>query len=191
MSNILHSQDPGDAVLAHVAGNLRALRAAAGLSQAEVAARSGISRRMLVGLEAGDTNVSLAKLSRVAEALGVSFARLVREPGPPGGAREAKAVLWRGASPESRATLIGAAPGGRDPEFWLWSLAPGERYQAEPDPPGWREALFVIEGTLALAKADGDETLRPGGFTLFRSDQPYAYLNPGPTLLRFTRTVLS
>lgn len=188
MSNIVHSQ-AGDAVLAHVAGNLRALRAAAGLSQAEVAERSGLSRRMLVALEGGDTNISLARLSRVAEALGVTFARLVREPEaegrPPG-----KATVWRGAAPESRATLIGAAPGGRDPEFWLWAIAPGDRYAAEPDPAGWREAIFVIEGTLDIELAAGSQRIAAGEFTLFRSDQAYAYRNPGPDLLRFTRTVL-
>jgi transcriptional regulator with XRE-family HTH domain len=189
MSNILRSQD-GDAVLAHVAGNLRALRAAAGLSQAQLAERAGISRRMLVAVEGGDTNVSLAKLARVAAALRVPFARLVSAP-PAAGPRDAGPLLWRGAAPESRAALMGAAPGGRDPEFWLWSIAPLDSYRAEPDPPGWREALFVIEGSLDLAKADGDATIPAGGFTLFRSDQPYAYRNPGPALLRFTRTVLS
>lgn len=188
MSNIVHSQ-AGDAVLGHVAGNLRALRAAAGLSQAEVAERSGLSRRTIVGLEGGDTNVSLAKLSRVAEALNVTFARLVREPEvagrPPG-----KATVWRGAAPESRAALIGAAPGARDPEFWLWAIAPGDRYQAEADPAGWREAILVIEGTLVIEVAGGEETVGEGEFTLFASDRPYAYANRGPGLLRFTRTVL-
>ena len=100
MSNILHSQDRGDDVLAHVAGNLRALRAAAGLSQAQAAQRSGVSRRMLVALEGGDTNISLAKLARVAEALNVAFARLVREPAA-ADRPEAKVVL--GAGPRPRA----------------------------------------------------------------------------------------
>lgn len=188
MSNIVHSQG-GDAVLGHVAGNLRALRAAAGLSQAEVAGRSGLSRRMIVALEGGDTNISLAKLSRVAEALNVTFARLVREPEvegrPPG-----KATVWRGSAPDSRAALIGAAPGARDPEFWLWTIAPGDRYRAEADPAGWREAIFVIEGTLTIGIAGGEETVGEGEFTLFRSDRDYTYVNRGPGPLRFTRTVL-
>ena len=188
MSNIVHSQ-AGETVLGHVAGNLRSLRAAAGLSQAEVAERAGLSRRMIVALEGGDTNISLAKLGRIADALNVTFARLVREPEVDGRA-PGRATVWRGAAAESRAALIGAVPGGRDPEFWLWAIAPGDRYTAEPDPAGWREAIFVIEGTLEIALAAGAQTVAAGAFTLFRSDQPYAYLNRGPGLLRFTRTVL-
>lgn len=189
MSNILHSQEAGGAVLAHVAGNLRALRTAAGLSQAQLAERSGLSRRMLVALEGGDTNISLARLSRVAEALNVSFARLVREPEVPG-RPPARAVVWGGVAPDSRAELLGAAPVTREAEFWLWSLAPGERYQAEADPPGWREAIFVCEGTLVLDTAEGEERVTAGGFTILRSDQSYAYVNVGPGLLRFIGTVL-
>lgn len=193
MSNIVHSQgsDPAvEPVLAHVAGNLRAFRTAAGLSQAEVAARAGLSRRTIVGLEGGDTSISLARLARVAEALGVSFARLVREPDP-GDRPAARATVWRGSRPESRAALLGAAAAMREVEFWSWSLAPGERYQAEPDPPGWREAIHVLDGTLVLERPGGPETLGPGAFTLFASDASYAYANPGPDVVRFTRTVLA
>ncbi|MDQ5898241.1 MAG: hypothetical protein QG612_2327, partial [Pseudomonadota bacterium] len=79
MSKILRSQPDvrPDAVhasevpvLAHVGANLRRLRAAAGLSQAALAAAADLSRRTLVGLEAGEANLSLAGLDRLARALG-------------------------------------------------------------------------------------------------------------------------
>ena len=44
-------------VLQHVSLNVRSLRNAAGLSQAALAERSGVSRRMLVAIEAGEKNV--------------------------------------------------------------------------------------------------------------------------------------
>ena len=67
-------------VLEHVAENVRRLRAAAGLSQQALAEAADVSRRMLVGIESGDANVSLNTLDRIAEALQVSFADLVKAP---------------------------------------------------------------------------------------------------------------
>jgi transcriptional regulator with XRE-family HTH domain len=191
MSNIVHSQAPTtDDVLAHVARNLRELRTAAGLSQQQLAERSGLSRRMVVALEGGDTNVSLARLAGVAAALGVGFARLVRE--PPGSGREpGAATVWRGRQPGSHAALLGAAPCAREVEFWTWSLAPGERYAAEPDPPGYREAVLVIEGSLTLEFAETEQAVEAGGFHVYASDQPYGYANRGSGPLRFLRSVLS
>ena len=73
MSNILHSQERGD-VLAHVSGNLRRFRLAAGLSQVALAEASGISRRMIVALEGGDANISLSSLDKLYGAPGSSTA---------------------------------------------------------------------------------------------------------------------
>ena len=54
-------------VLQHVSLNVRRLRNAAGMSQSALAERSGVSRRMLVGIESGDANVSLNTLDRIDE----------------------------------------------------------------------------------------------------------------------------
>lgn len=187
MSNILHSQEAPEAVLAHVASNLRALRKAAGLSQQEVADRAGLSRRMLVALEGGDTNISLARLSRVAAALGVSFARIVQ---PTESAERPTTTVWQGQLAGSTARFLDAAACAREVEFWSWSIAPGDRYVAEADPPGYSEALLVVEGTLTLEFVDREEIVPAGGFTRYPSDQSYAYGNRGPGPLRFLRTVL-
>jgi transcriptional regulator with XRE-family HTH domain len=73
MSNIVHKENSQRApVLQHVSLNVRRLRNAADLSQTALAEKSGVSRRMLVAIEAGETNVSLATLDRVAEALEVA-----------------------------------------------------------------------------------------------------------------------
>ncbi len=63
-------------VLQHVSLNVRSLRHASGLSQTALAERSGVSRRMLVAIEAGEKNVSLTTLDLIAEALGVAFSDL-------------------------------------------------------------------------------------------------------------------
>jgi transcriptional regulator with XRE-family HTH domain len=57
--------------LAHVAGDVAAWRKLRGLTQAQLADRSGVSRDTLVRLEGGDGGVSLENLLRVLRALGV------------------------------------------------------------------------------------------------------------------------
>ena len=94
MSNKLHIASRHGDVLAFVGQNLRAARQNAGLSQAALAEASGLSRRMIVALEQGDTNISLSRLDRLAEALGVGFADLVRDPAAQ--TLRLDAVAWRG-----------------------------------------------------------------------------------------------
>src|SRR5262249_51899158 len=60
-----------------IASNVRAQRAHRGLTLDALAARSGVSRGMLVQVEQGRTNPSVSTLTRIASALGVTVARLV------------------------------------------------------------------------------------------------------------------
>ena len=71
---------PSNQVLEHVAANLRRLRDGQGLSQQALADAAGVSRT-IAGLEAGDANISLAKLSLIATALGANFTALVSPAG--------------------------------------------------------------------------------------------------------------
>lgn len=189
MSNILHSQDQ-DSVLAHVSQNLKRLRGRAGLSQAGLAEASGISRRMIVAVESGDANISLSSLDKLAAAMGVGFVDLVRDP-----TRDAMnvidQVLWRGPKPGSEATLLASTPAASEAQLWHWHLSPGDSYTAEPDPQGWHEMVFVIDGTLTLDLSGRQQSLTPGRYAAYRSDQEYAYLNRAEIDLRFVRVVVS
>lgn len=182
----MHNQSPKGAVLAHVGANLRRLRRDVGLSQEGVAGRAGLSRRMIVKLEAGDTNISLANLDRLAEALGVRLVDLISDPAS--GPKAAAVLAWRGTGAESAAVLLGSVPATREVQFWSWSLAAGERYTAEPDPPGWQEMVTVSEGRLRIDLATGPRLLEAGGFTLFDGAQPYAFANAGEGVVRFVCT---
>jgi len=57
------------ALLADLARNVRGLRARHGLSQQALAARAGLSPRFVAQLEAGEGNISVAKLAELARAL--------------------------------------------------------------------------------------------------------------------------
>lgn len=190
MRNILHSQGEGPAdVLVHVAGNVRLARQTRGFSQAALAERAGVSRRMIVAIEGGGANLSLSILDRLATALGTSLAALIRPPDAPDG-RRIESVAWRGRSSESRGVLLGAAPATREAELWLWSLAEGERYPSEADSENWHEMLLVIEGLLVIEAADGLHEIPAGDFLIFSSAAPYAFVNGGGGIVRFVRNVI-
>lgn len=188
MSIKAHRQAGGD-VLSHVGRNLRRLRRAARLSQEALAAASGLSRRTIIGLEAGGANISLASLDRIAAALGATFVQLVSDPAADAG--RIAAVAWRGVRPGSKAVLLGSVPARSEAQLWSWSLGAGERYQAEPDPEGWHEMIAVIEGRLRIEREDGAVTVAAGDFAIYGSAQTYAYVNDGPDVVRFIRTVVA
>lgn len=176
-------------VLAHVGANLRRLRTAADLSQAALADLAGISRRTVIKLEAGEANISLSGLDHLADALGVTFVDLVASPAAH--RTDIGAVAWRGQSADSVAVLLASVPAAAESQLWTWTLAPGERYDASPDPAGWHEMLLVAEGELRIEQEHGAIELRTGEHTAYSSAQRYSYVNAGAGPVRFVRVVVS
>lgn len=189
MSTIVRNSSERSDVLAFVAQNLRRLRRRSGLSQAALAEASGISRRMIVNLEGGATNISLSSLDHLAEALGATFVELVSD--PEAHSRRIGAVTWRGASPASEAVLLGSVPAHAEAQLWTWSLAPGDRYVAEPDPEGWHEMIVVTEGRLLIDLAEGPLTVEAGGYAIYGTAQQYSYISASDEVTRFIRNVVS
>lgn len=175
-------------VLQHLSANLRAARQAAGLSQEALAQASGVSRRMLVGLEKGDANVSLATLDRVGRSLGVTLAELIRPAAP-----DAQPVLaWRGQLEGSRAVLLQSQRvGNGSVEMWEWRLASGERYAADPDPAGFHEMFYVVDGVLTVEVEGVRQTLRCGQSLMIASDRPNAVSNEGASPCTFVKNVIA
>jgi len=69
----LANPDPKDLL----ARNVRRLRTAAGLSQEELAARSGLHRTYISSVERGQRNVSLGNIFAIATALGCDPRKLI------------------------------------------------------------------------------------------------------------------
>ncbi len=189
MGNILHKLNQRPSVLVHVAGNVRRLRHAAGLSQQALAERAGVSRRMLVNIEKGDVNVSLNTLDRIAETLGVLFHALVAPPESADSGRIDE-VAWAGAGPSSHARLLASKP-AKEVELWAWSLAPGERYDSAANPAGWQEMVVVTAGTLTLHTGDVSPRVMPANdFHVFASDCDHGYANESDAVVTFIRNVI-
>jgi quercetin dioxygenase-like cupin family protein len=148
---------------------------------------------MLVGIEGGGANPSIAILCRVAGALGVTVAELVEVE------EEASAVtvvppaaaarLWTGPRGGTASLLVGTR--GPDMlELWAWELFPGEAHASEPHPPGTRELLHVAEGELALEVEGATHRLATGSSALAATDRPHAYRCVGEAAVRFVMAVL-
>ena len=182
--------DP-DAVGAAVARNLVDLRRRRGLSLEQLAQRSGVSKGMLVQIEQGRTNPSIATLCRVANGLGVAVARFV-EVGEAPTVRLVRAaeapVLWRGAGDGFARLLVGSdAPDCV--ELWEWRIAPGDAFAGEAHPAGTRELLHVLEGDLDLEIEQTRQRVGTGDSVIFRADRPHRYANAGAALLRLVMVV--
>jgi transcriptional regulator with XRE-family HTH domain len=65
-----------DDILATFGRRMRQLRTTAGLSQEGFAARCGLDRTYIGGIERGERNVSLRNIEVIASALGISISKL-------------------------------------------------------------------------------------------------------------------
>src|SRR3974390_1652748 len=93
-----------------VARTLQALRADRGWSLDQLAARSGVSKGVLVALEQGRSKPNRAPLARIGDAFGVPVTLLVDVGGGPAvriTSPDASRVLWRGPF-GGTGTIIGA-----------------------------------------------------------------------------------
>ncbi|MCB0975892.1 MAG: helix-turn-helix transcriptional regulator [Acidimicrobiales bacterium] len=169
-----------DAVSQAIARNTRDLRTERQWSLDQLAARSGVSKGMLVQIEQTRTNPSIATLCRIADAFGVTLAQLVelsdgssvRVVNP-----EDVVRLWHGDDEDSFGALLVGTDRVEHVELWRWQLAPGERHDSDGHVDGTRELIAVLSGTLTIDVAGDLHTVSPGGAILFDADQPHVYRN--------------
>ena len=180
-------------LLKTISQNILAHRRARKWSQQELADRSEVSRRMIGMIESGESNVSLATLGHIAAAFKVTFSELVNDPAPPhpGKGPEKGLQLWQGTLPGTKVDLLQSFAASRTVELWKWTIAPGDRYQGEPDLPGYREMVYVIRGELTLEREEGTLVLKAGDSLAFPSDRPYAFANSGKGSLSFILNVVA
>jgi transcriptional regulator with XRE-family HTH domain len=187
--------DPGEVSQA-IARHVRALRAARGWSIDALAARSGVSRGMVIQIEQARTNPSVATLVRLADALGATLSSLV-DPGEPAAVRVIPAAgritLWR--SPAGGiAELLAGTDSEPLVELWRWRMFPGDRYASEAHPPRTVEMISVSSGELRLEVAGEAYEVVAGQVAVFRSDRDHAYAHrqtdePGPQETSFLMVV--
>jgi transcriptional regulator with XRE-family HTH domain len=179
-----------EAALAH---NLRDWRGRRGWTQAELAARAGLSKGMLVQIEQSQTNPSIATLCKLANALGVALPRLVEvadEPRIRHVGRDDVAWLWQGRGRGSGAGLIGGIEAPVPVELWEWKMGPTDAYEAVAHPVGTREILFSLEGRVSITVEGTEVTLAEGEGAVFQADRPHRYAAAGGRAARFMMVVI-
>ena len=183
--------EQGAEVTAAVARAVRNLRQSRGWSLDELAGRSGVSKGMVVQIEGARTNPSIGTLCRLADAFGVTVARLV-EPAPPRrvrvGAASDAPLLWQGRYGGFARLLAGRG----EPDYvelWEWRLQPSDRHDSSDHAPGTREVLHVLGGTLTVTVDGTDHVVRAGETIDFPADEAHGYRNGGKTPVRMLMVV--
>ena len=178
--------------IAAIARRVAAFRKRQGLSLDQLAARAGVSKGSLAGLEKATGNPSISLLCQTAAALGASVSDLLASSTP----RKAETfelgggkVLWRGQAGGTARLLFGT----RGPlmfELWEWVIHPTERYEAKAHSPGTKEILYAMKGRLG-AVVDGEVfEIGPGQGLFMEADVPHAYYCAGKQPVRFRMIVV-
>ncbi|MFG7478664.1 XRE family transcriptional regulator, partial [Enterobacter hormaechei] len=153
--------------------------------------RASVSKGMLVEIEKGAANPSIAILCKLAAALGVSVADIVNVSSEPQVhiiQEEAIPVLWQGAQ-GGYARLLAGTAGPDMIELWQWEMHPGETFTSPGHPAGTFELLHVNEGVLTLTVDETVAQVNAGASAVAKTEAAHGYANKGDTVLRFTMTV--
>jgi len=161
------------------------------LSLDELSRRSGVSKGMLVEIEKGNANPSIAILCKLAAALGISVADILNVAGSPVVHLIENAdipVLWTGNKGGS-ARLLAGTSGPDMVELWRWEMHPGEIFESPGHPHGTFELLHVEQGELSLSVDGAVNSIPAGNAAVARTDTPHQYANNSQVILVFTMTV--
>jgi transcriptional regulator with XRE-family HTH domain len=175
-----------------LARTLQSLRAERGWSLDQLAARSGVSKGVLVALEQARSNPNLATLARISDAFGVPVTYLLDVPSEPTvrvtGPAQAR-TLWHGPR-GGTGTIIAATEAPWAAELWRWTVMPGESFGGDAHAPATKEMAWVEEGTLTLTVGGARHQVGPGECARFPASLPHAYTNEGTQRVLLTMIVV-
>jgi quercetin dioxygenase-like cupin family protein len=146
---------------------------------------------MLVSIEQGSANPSIATLLLISDALGIGLPALVdmdRSPGLRVTRAGTAPVLWRGKL-GGRAVLVAGTEPPDVTELWDWTLGPGESHSSPGHAAGTRELLLVLDGHVEVRVGQHAAVLATGDSASFVGDLPHGYVNAGAQVARFALTV--
>lgn len=170
---------------------VRQYRSQKKMSLDELSRLAGVSKGMLVEIEACRANPSIALLCRLAAAMGVSVADIVNVASSPCVriiTAEDIPCLWRGELGGS-ARLLAGTSGPDMVELWEWKMHPGETFETGSHATGTHELLHVVQGSLHLTVGEESFTIGKGAAAVARTDKPHSYTCEGDGPLIFTMTV--
>jgi transcriptional regulator with XRE-family HTH domain len=170
----LPSDSPGEAQLGE---RLRALRQERGLSIAQVAQQTGLTKGFLSQLERNLTSVSLAALARICSALGVRFGDVLDE--PPMGAviHRESAIRWTEVG--NHEDLVLSPPEEQRLNLIESRIPPGvSAGDGVYTFPADVELVYVLAGALELSVGSEIVTVESGETFTYSPRDPHSWRNP-------------
>jgi transcriptional regulator with XRE-family HTH domain len=163
---------------------LRAARRSRGMSLAQVAAATGISRSLLSLIETGRSDVTVGRLSRLATLYGLSVGELLAE------SDQGEAVVVRRKerqrlhSGAEGVDIYGLAPSHRQMFAFVAVWEPGGALDEFASHEG-EEVALVIEGRMRVEFEGADAIeLERGDTVYYDSSRPHRWSNAGDVLAR-------
>lgn len=188
------SPDPASAGIAGrsidllIASRLLALRQSQGLSLADLAERSGVSKAMISKVERAQSSPTAVLLGKLAAGLGVPLAQLLtEEKGQPKRLRtRAEQEVWRDPQAGYLRRQVAERQAGSGVEMVEIELP----REARVDYPRWsgkpyRQCLWMLEGELQVDYGDERFELAPGDRLDFGVDRPLVFKALGGSACRY------
>jgi transcriptional regulator with XRE-family HTH domain len=185
-------EEPASDLNQRIAGRVRELRAARGLSLDALADQSGVSRSMISLIERGESSPTAAVLEKLAGGLGVTLASLfdatdsARAPGGPVSRREDQ-PQWR--DPASGYVRRNVSPPGVPQPMQIVEVhfPPGGRVAFENLGRDARvhQQVWVLEGTMEISVGEDRHRLREGDCLAMSLDGPTMFHNPSRKPARY------
>ncbi len=180
------------AISQSVAEKIYSLRASKNLSLNDLSYRSGVSKGMLVEIEKGTANPSIAILCKISSALGVSVADIIKVNDSPTSyiiEKDSIPMLWNGLNGGS-AKLLAGTSGPDMIELWRWEINPGEEFKSSGHPQGTIELIHVESGILTFLIGSEEILVSTGCSIVAKTDKKHSYINNSNVKLVFFMTVI-
>ncbi len=149
-----------------ISRNLRRIRNQSGLTLTGLSEHSGVAKSTLSQMENGEGNPTVETLWAIANALDISFGRLVEEEG--GGSDKLR-------NEGEIVCFIEKSTGEPEIEVYSIDLQAGHCKKSAPHPRGVKERVTVLSGIMLVGDADRPRLIRAGESYLFDADIPHIY----------------
>ena len=190
-------EEPASDLNQRIAGRVRELRAAHGLSLDALAGKSGVSRSMISLIERGETSPTAVVLEKLAAGLGVTLASLFDAPAAraPAGpvARREDQPQWR--DPASGYVRRNVSPPGVPQPMQIVEVhfPAGARVAFETGGRDTRvhQQVWVLAGTIDVAVGEDCHRLREGDCLAMQLDRPTMFHNTTREPARYAVVIAS
>lgn len=170
---------------------VREIRTRQNLTLDQLATNSGLSRRVIINIEKGETSPNIATLLRLSEHLQITLPELVSatNPASQNDSVETGTLLWSGPN-GGTGTLLTSVTTSNVVEIWSWRMQPSEVHKSEPHISGSQEILHVLSGSLTVSARDEVLLIETGQTFTFQGDQIHSYENNSAQEAWFSLTVI-